>query len=715
MSSMVRNSIATLLALLAFSPTHACAQDDGLMGEDGRQWDQARTALQALPPGNMAQVVSRWKLLTSSPNFLFSDYAVFMLTYPGLPDEAKLRGYAELAVGREPVDPRQVMTFFDRFPPLTNPGRAHYALALYAMGRPEAAGQAREAWRGGSMTDAAEAALLARAGAALTLDDHNARADALLWANMAAQAERALVYAAPEKRAGYAARLAMVKGQDPATTGLPTSAADLSDAGYVYNRSRYLRGAGMANAAANLLTSRPRLTAPPRETRKWVSEQLAAARSADTESAVRIAALIDDTFAPGTDISRQPFVVRDDYTSLMWLGGTRALWSLGNGRRAAPLFYRYGAAARTPQTRSKGFYWAGRAAALGNDAAEAARYFGLAAEYADQFYGMLALERLNRPLPPATPSTPPVTAAAVIAAPIAAVSSAVTSARNSPAKNAPVKNDSAKNAPVVPSVVVPVPIAPLPPTPAQRAVFNARPLTKAVREVARESDWPTAVRFFREISDQAATEADHVMVADLARELGRRDLGVILGQSAQGDGLGNFQKVSFPLIPIPPGSDWTMVHAISRQESQFAMNAISHAGARGLMQLMPGTAREQAGKSGYDYDLQALTTDAGYNLRLGNGYFARMMDTYNGSYPLAVAAYNAGPGNVNKWLRQFGDPRNGSIDWIDWIEKIPLSETRNYVQRVLENAVVYEAMNPPRASYKGTNPLSHFLGKRYPG
>ena len=117
------------------------------------------------------------------------------------------------------------------------------------------------------------------------------------------------------------------------------------------------------------------------------------------------------------------------------------------------------------------------------------------------------------------------------------------------------------------------------------------------------------------------------------------------------------------------------------------MNALSHAGARGLMQLMPGTAREQARKTGLDYDPQALTTDAGYNLTLGNGYFGRMMDYYGGSYPLAVAAYNAGPGNVNKWLRANGDPRNGSIDWIDWIEKIPLSETRNYVQRVLENEI----------------------------
>jgi soluble lytic murein transglycosylase len=223
------------------------------------------------------------------------------------------------------------------------------------------------------------------------------------------------------------------------------------------------------------------------------------------------------------------------------------------------------------------------------------------------------------------------------------------------------------------------------------------------------------VRFFKEIAEQAESEADHVLIADLARELGRRDLGVILGQAAHVDGHGVFRRTSFPLTPIPQGGNWTVIHAISRQESQFAQNAVSHAGARGLMQLMPGTAREQAGKLEMDYDLQGLVVDAGYNMMLGDAYFARMLNYFNGSYPLAVAAYNAGPGNVNKWLRANGDPRNGGIDWVKWIEDIPVSETRNYVQRVLENAVVYETLYPARASYKGANPLSHFLGKRDPG
>ena len=158
-----------------------------------------------------------------------------------------------------------------------------------------------------------------------------------------------------------------------------------------------------------------------------------------------------------------------------------------------------------------------------------------------------------------------------------------------------------------------------------------------------------------------------------------------------------------------------MVHAISRQESQFAQNAVSHAGARGLMQLMPGTAAEQAGKVGLAFSASALMNDPGYNLKIGDAFYGRMMSYYGGSYPLAVAAYNAGPGNVNKWLRANGDPRTGTVDWVEWVERIPIPETRNYVQRVLENAVVYAAMNPDKAHYRGANPLSHFLGKAAPG
>jgi len=654
MSSMVRTTFALLLASLAITPSVATAQD-------AADWDRARVAQAAQPASPMAQAVARWKLLTGSDRFLFDDYASFLLTYPGFPEEGKLRGFAERALERSSVPAARVAAYFDRYPAISNSARARQALALFELGRPEAVELGRAVWRGGPMNDLSEAALSARLAKVLTPADHDARMDALLWNNSSAQAARQLLLVSPQSRLVFLARLGLVNGQDPAAQGLDPGPGVLRDAGYVYNRVRMLRTTGQTAVAASVLATRPPLSAPPRDARRWVGELLAVARNSDAANAVRIAATVDETFPPGTDVSLQSFQIRDDYTSLVWLGGMRALNELRDPARAAPLFYRYGSAARNPQTRSKGYYWAGRAMAQAGRMVDAKRYFEMAAIYPEQFYGQLALERLGRPLP----------------------------AFNQQPRSVP--------------------------TQAERAVFNSRPLTMAVREVARESDWPTGVRFFREISEQAITEADHVMIADLARELGRRDLAVILAQAAHTDGFGEFHKTGYPLIPVVAGSNWTMVHAISRQESQFAMNAMSYVGARGLMQLMPGTAKEQAAKIGLEYDPQALISDAAYNITLGDAYFRRMLDYYGGSYPLAVAAYNAGPGNVNKMLRANGDPRNGGIDWVDWIERIPFSETRSYVQHVLENAVVYETMNPNKALMPGPNPLSRFLGKRTPG
>ncbi|PLK24487.1 lytic transglycosylase [Novosphingobium sp. TH158] len=632
-----------------------------MVGEGG-EWDHARARHRQSGPTDMAFAISRWKMLNQSDSLSFADYSGFVLSYPGLPNEAKFRRNAERALDREGADASRVVAYFDRMSPLTNAARAQYALALASSGRlAQAQAQGLAAWRGGAAGERLEGPLAAMLAGKLTVADHDARMDALLWAGLSEAAARQMDNVSLAMRPLFASRLAALQGNDPGDTTLVVPAGAYSDAGWLYNRARQLRRINEKLSAASLLANRPALSRPPLDAEKWVELQLAAARDADASTAVRIAAKIDDGFAPGQDISQLSFDLRDDYTSLMWLGGQRSLYHLNDPRGAAPLFWRYGAAARTPQTRSKGFYWAGRAMALAGDQAGAQRYFRAAAEYPDQFYGMLALERLGQQIP--------------------------TLAGGPSAR----------------------------PSRAQRDAFNDRPITQAVREVARESDWPTAVRFFREIADQAESETDHVLVADLAREIGRRDLGVILGQAAHVDGHGIYRTTSYPLIPVPQGSNWTMVHAISRQESQFAMNAVSHAGARGLMQLMPGTAREQAGKMGLPYDPQAVMGDASYNLRLGDGYFQRVLSYFNGSYPLAVAAYNAGPGNVNKWLRANGDPRTRAVDWIDWIERIGLSETRNYVQRVLENAVVYEAMNPDKARMRGPNPLSQFLGKRTPG
>ncbi len=625
--SLTVSSLA--LPLLATAPASA---------QDAASWDRARAEMVARAPSSIGQAVSRWETLVAQRDLGFDAYADFILAYPGFPQQDLLQRRAEAALGDEPVAPEEIVAFFDRNPALTNAARGRYALALATLQRPEAAQAAREAWRGGSMSGPTELYLDGLFGSQFTPDDQRTRMDAVLWDGDSEGAKRQLVRLDANTRAAFQSR---VMFQDGNSGGVDQAA--LNDPGYVYDLVRSYRKSGQTGRAVQLLTTRPAYIRPAHDAEGFIGEMLRVARGADAGSAARIAGSVDDLFAPGADISKMSYRLRDDYTSLMWLGGTKALWDRGDAATAAPLFYRYGAAAQTPQTRSKGFYWAAKAAGRAGDAAERQRYLDMAAAYPDRFYGQLALSELGRVVPPLAAK---------------------------PAQE---------------------------PTAQERAAFNAQPLTRAVAEVSRGAPWRTGIRFYREIAQQADTEAEHMLRVELAREIGRRDLAVNIAEAAGADGLDQFVAQGFPVLDTPPGTYWTMAHAIARQESQFAQNAISHAGARGLMQLMPGTAREQAGKLGLSYSQGALIADPVYNVQLGNGYFVRMLDYYDGSYPLAIAAYNAGPGNVNKWLRRNGDPRRGGIDWLTWIERIPIFETKNYVQRVIENAATYEQLYPQRA------------------
>ena len=651
MSSMTRIPLyaATLAATTAlFAPAQASAQN-------AAGWDSARASLVAQQPTRMADAVNRWEYLIGQRDLSFDQYAGFLLTYPDFPQAETLQERAENALDNATPTPQQLVAFFDALPPITNSARARYALALATLNRPEAFDVARAAWRGGNMSGPAEAYMMGIFAGRFTPDDHDARMNALLWQRDGEAAARQIAYVTPMRRDGFAARLATLQGQSPMAAGYGASGNLRADPGYVYNMSRYHRIDGRTSSAVDVLVNRPNFSSVPHDSETMISEMLRVAREASASDTVRIAQKVDDVFAADTDVSKESYRTRDDYTSLMWAGGTNALWRMGDGRTAAPLFYRYGAAAQTPQTRSKGFYWAGLASQRAGDMAEATRYYEMAARYPERFYGQLALAQLGRGVP------------SLAAQPTAQ------------------------------------------PTAEQRDAFNRSALANAVREVARGAPWRTGIRFYQEVAQSADTPEEHVLVSELARETGRRDLAVNVTEAAGADGLPDFVAQGFPTLQTPPGSNWTFVHAIARQESQFAQNAISHAGARGLMQLMPGTAREQAGMLGMSYRQDDLISSPSYNVQLGNAYFARMMSYYDGSYPLAIAAYNAGPGNVNKWLRANGDPRNGSVDWLTWIERIPIFETKNYVQRVIENAAVYEHLYPDRAEFGRARMANEFL------
>ncbi|MGN6487413.1 MAG: lytic transglycosylase domain-containing protein [Devosia sp.] len=224
--------------------------------------------------------------------------------------------------------------------------------------------------------------------------------------------------------------------------------------------------------------------------------------------------------------------------------------------------------------------------------------------------------------------------------------------------------------------------------------FEGDQRVKAVRMLAANGHKDMAVRLLRSFATELQTGPELLLAARLAQSLDEHHLTIMIADAAEKRGvpldLLNFPKDGLPHTRIA-SIDVAAVYAIARQESRFQIDAVSSAGARGLMQLMPATAKETAGKIGIDYSKSRLTSDPEYNTLLGSTYLKAQLERFDGSLVLAAAAYNAGGGNANKWIRLFGDPRSEQIDPVVWVELIPVLETRNYVKRVVGNYLVYRA------------------------
>ena len=251
----------------------------------------------------------------------------------------------------------------------------------------------------------------------------------------------------------------------------------------------------------------------------------------------------------------------------------------------------------------------------------------------------------------------------------------------------------------------------------ERQAFAADDRVEAARLLGMAGDRAKQTLFLKTLADGAITTAREFLVSELSQQLGRADYALIASRGELAEGPPAIMRFAYPQVPVGGvlTNNWTMIHAITRQESRFAPTAVSRAGARGLMQLMPGTARETAGKMGTAYRPEALTGDPNYNIQLGSTYYLNLVDQWGGNHMLAVASYNAGAGNVRKWIAANGDPRLPQVDAVRWIENIPFSETRGYVRAVLENAVVYDRLNPSRAGQPSANTLSAWIGKNRPG
>ncbi|MHA1113302.1 MAG: lytic transglycosylase domain-containing protein [Alphaproteobacteria bacterium] len=318
-----------------------------------------------------------------------------------------------------------------------------------------------------------------------------------------------------------------------------------------------------------------------------------------------------------------------------WLGGWIALRFLADSDVALRHFAAMYEGVRYPISKARAAYWAGRAAEAAGDDTRARDWYARAAVHVTTYYGQLAAQKL------------PVAARPRLAPPPAADAAA-------------------------------------------RDTFADSELVRLVRQLAAIGESDRLGSFFAALIDSVSSGTVRALVVALAEEIGHPEFAVAAGKRATRHGV-PYLPGAYPQPDIAPtdGLEPEFRLAVIRQESAFDAAAVSPAGARGLMQLMPATARRVARQQGVRYVRARLTRDTAYNLRLGSAYLADLLRAQKGSYVLALAAYNAGPTRARRWIRAFGDPRDFKTDVIDWIESIPLSETRDYVQRVMGNLQIY--------------------------
>jgi soluble lytic murein transglycosylase len=610
--------------------------------------------------------LDQWRRLRQSSGYSFADYASFLIANPDWPDGSKMRRWAENAM-RPGENANTVIAFFAREKPATGNGWARLAEADISSGRAaDALNAAREAWASSDLSGDDEQSVWARYGGSLTRADHDRRVDALLFDKKPDTASRFLAMTSPERQAAFAARIAMQQGTSDANARYNAVLGSVTtDAGLMMDRARYLRDHNYSRAAIDLGARAHRFIYKPADVERFYDMLLLlagdAADAGDWQAAYNIARQIDDALPTGAAIADQPLGVRDNYTNLAWFGGRIALQRMRQPSSALAMFDRYARAGRSLQVQTKGDYWAGRAALGEGHFQTASAYFQRAAAYPDLFYGQLALERLGRAVP----------------APAAALPQYAT-------------------------------------TSLQRTAFYNRRLVQALRLLAQQGRSTEEALFVQALAKSLDTDVDRNLALELAQQLRRQDLPVWVARTARIKGSSFYVRQAYPTLNASlSNSMWSLANGISRQESSFDPYAISWAGARGTMQLMPSTAREQAGKMGMSYDGYRLLSDPNYNVTLGSAYFQRMLNIWNGNVPLAVASYNAGSGNASKWVRRYGDPR-GQVDVVAWIEAIPIEETRGYVQRVIENTVVYDAMRSAQPQQSALH-VSRYLGKSQPG
>ena len=579
----------------------------------------------------VARKLAEWIILRSDDNGASVErYRAFIAANPSWPSQTFLRRRAEAALWDDRRDDATVWAWFENESPLSAKGRFALARVMLARGdRANAERLVREAWRNDAMSEDTENAALDLFGALLTPGDQKARMDLLLYGSEHEAALRAAKRLGSAEVALAKARIAAYRKASNTRALLEAVPRELhGDAGYIFSKIQLLRREEKFAEAAQLMLSAPKNPDRLYNVDEWWVERRLLSRKMLDVGENRTAYLIArDAARPARDI----YKTEQEFTA-----GWIALRFLADPATAAQHFARIGVGSVNPTALARAGYWQGRAAEAAGRSQDARAAYAAAAEHSTSYYGQLARAKLGLP------------------------------------------QIELNGAPA-----------------ARGRGIERLEIVRAVQLLYALDEREIAIPIFADMGENGDPDA-LVGLGELASRNGDARGMLLVGKAALNRGL-PFDFYAYPVTGIPPFRsigpeiEQSIVFAIARQESAFNPADVSPAQAYGLMQVTPDAGRYVCKKYGAGFDLGRLKSDPVYNAALGAAELGGLIEDYRGSYIMTFAAYNAGRGSVKKWIERYGDPRNPKVDAVDWVEQIPFAETRNYVQRVMENLQVYRA------------------------
>jgi soluble lytic murein transglycosylase len=590
----------------------------------------------------VARKLVEWMILRNDENAAgFDHYAAFIRANPAWPNQPLLRRRAEGFLWHEHRDAATVRAFFANAKPASARGRFVLARALISQGD-RAAGEAliREGWRNENFTDDLEAQVLEEFPHVLTRADHRARMQRRLYAKDFAGASRAAHRLGDAEIAIVKAYAAVASKSDKAGSLLDAVPAEgRQDAAYALARVQFLMHKDRIADAARAALAAPRDHGQVQDADEWWRTRRMLVRKlldlGDAQTAYRLA-------REAPEPSGENYRADHHFTS-----GWLALRFLNDPTTALAHFQHIAVGLTNPIALARAAYWQARAAeALGRHR-EARAHYETAARYPTAYYGQLARAKLG--ITEITLRRPPDL------------------------------------------------------DPAQRAAVANLEVVRAVEILYAIGERDLIISAVTDLAEHTQDIATLVGVAEITARHEDARATMLLGKHALARGL-PFERYAFPNFGIPhyasvaPEIDRCIAYAIVRQESEFNQRDTSPAKAVGLMQVTPAAGKDTAKRYGVSYDWKRMVSDPVYNSQMGAAELSGLLQDYRGSYILTFAGYNAGRGRVQEWIQKHGDPRDSKVDPIDWVERIPFSETRNYVQRVMENFQIYRVRfgNGPR-------------------